>query len=63
MDSGVETPREVSVKEITADTDTRDILERARKMGAERDFDDKFIVDIDSHHVETESWAGNGRVY
>ncbi|MGY9020607.1 MAG: amidohydrolase family protein [Alphaproteobacteria bacterium] len=57
MDSGVETPREVSVKEITADTDTRDILERARKMGAERDFDDKFIVDIDSHHVETESWA------
>ena len=57
MDSGVETPREVSVKEITADTDTRDILARARKMGEERDFDDKFIVDIDSHHVETESWA------
>ena len=57
MDSGVETPREISVKEITADTDTRDILERARKMGKERDFDDKFIVDIDSHHVETESWA------
>ena len=57
MDSGVETPREVSVKEITADTNTRDILERARKMGAERNFDDMYIVDIDSHHVETESWG------
>ena len=40
MDSGVETPRELSVKEITANSDTRDILERARKMGNERNFDD-----------------------
>lgn len=57
MDSGVETPREMSVKEITAETDTRDILDHARKQGVERNFDDVFICDIDSHHVETESWG------
>lgn len=57
MDSGVEAPRENPIKEITAETDTRDILANAKKQGAERDFDNVFIVDIDSHHVETESWG------
>jgi predicted TIM-barrel fold metal-dependent hydrolase len=57
MDSGVDTPREIAVKEITADTDTRDILDHARQMGEQRNFDDVYICDIDSHHVETESWG------
>ena len=53
MDSGVDTPREMSIKEITAETDTREILDHARQQGIERNFDDVFICDIDSHHVET----------
>ena len=57
MDSSVDTPREMSVKEITAETDTRDILDHARQQGIERNFDDVYICDIDSHHVETESWG------
>lgn len=55
MDSGFEAPRELPVKEITTDTDSRDILAHARAR-AERDFGDVFIVDIDSHHMEAESW-------
>ena len=43
MDSGVETPREMPVKEITAETDTRDILDHARQMGEQRNFDDVYI--------------------
>ena len=58
MDSGAEaTPREMPVKEITAETDTRDILDHARQQAEKRNFDDVFIVDFDSHHNETESWA------
>ena len=57
MDSGVDSPRHLPVTEITADTDTRDILDHARQMGEQRNFDDVYICDIDSHHVETESWA------
>src|SRR5690606_559456 len=57
MDSGAETPRQIPVTEITAETDTRDILDHARQQGEVRDFENVFIVDIDSHHVETESWG------
>ena len=58
MDTGVEAVpvRENPVKEITTRTDSRDVLARARKQADERNFDDVFIVDIDSHHTETESW-------
>jgi predicted TIM-barrel fold metal-dependent hydrolase len=56
MDSGVETPREISESEITARSDTREILRLAAEQGEKRKFDDVFIVDIDSHHTETESW-------
>ena len=56
MDSGVETPRQLAIGEITAETDTRDILDHARQQAKERNFDDVFIVDTDSHHTETESW-------
>ena len=53
MDSGVDSPRHLPVTEITADTDTRDILDHARQMGEQRKFDDVYICDIDSHHVES----------
>ena len=48
--------RENPVKEITTYTDSREILAKARRQAEERNFDDVFIVDIDSHHTETESW-------
>ena len=56
MDSGADAPRELAVREITTDTDTRDILAHARQQAKARNFDDVYIVDIDSHHTETESW-------
>ena len=57
MDTGVQAPLEISAKEITVETDTRDILEHARRQGEIRNFENVFICDIDSHHVETESWG------
>ena len=56
MDTGIEPVRENAVREITTYTDSRDVLAKARKQADERNFDDVFIVDIDSHHTETESW-------
>ena len=56
MDTGIEPVRENTVREITTYTDSRDVLAKARKQADERNFDDVFIVDIDSHHTETESW-------
>jgi len=57
MDSGLEPRREIPVRQIDVATDTRDVLARARRQADERDFDDVFIVDMDSHHTESESWA------
>ena len=43
MDTGVQAPLEISAKEITVETDTRDILEHARQQGEKRNFEkDKF---------------------
>ncbi len=56
MDTVDKTPRELPVKEIGTGTDTRDILAQARRQAEVRNFDDVFIVDIDSHHNEAESW-------
>lgn len=56
MDTGIEPVRENTVREITTYTDSRDVLAKARKQADDRNFDDVFIVDIDSHHTETESW-------
>ena len=36
MDSGVEGPRHLPVTEITAETDTRDILDHARQQGVDK---------------------------
>ena len=57
MDSGLEPLRENPVRQIDVSTDTREILARARRQADERNFDDVFIVDMDSHHTESESWA------
>ena len=56
MDTGVERTREHPIKQIDVHTDTRDILAHARQQADKRNFDDVFIVDIDSHHTESESW-------
>lgn len=44
------------VQEVSVYTDTRDLLENARRNAVRRGFDDWFICDIDAHHVETVSW-------
>ena len=54
--SGEESPRRLATQEITTATDSREILAHARRQAAERNLSDYFIVDVDSHHVESESW-------
>jgi predicted TIM-barrel fold metal-dependent hydrolase len=48
------TPR--ATQEITTRTDTREILANARHDTERYGLDDYFIVDVDSHHVELDSW-------
>ena len=45
-----------AVQEITIHTDSREILKNAKKDQQHLDLKDYFIVDVDSHHVETDSW-------
>ena len=52
MDTGVESLREIPIKEITTDTDTRDILAHCRFQGEVNKFDEIVIVDTDAHHME-----------
>lgn len=47
---------ELQVKQIDVYTDTRDILAHAKRQADQRKFEDYFIVDVDSHHMETASW-------
>ena len=56
MDTGVPSSRELPIKQIDVNTDTRDVLAHARKYATKHDFNDVFVVDIDSHHMEIESW-------
>jgi uncharacterized protein len=44
------------VQEITIHTDSRDILAAAVRAQKQFGLKDYFIVDVDSHHVETDSW-------
>jgi predicted TIM-barrel fold metal-dependent hydrolase len=44
-------------QQITIRTDSREILANARRDIARYGLDDYFIVDVDSHHVELDSWA------
>ena len=41
---------------IDARTDSREILSHARQQADARDFDDVFIVDIDSHIDDISAW-------
>ena len=45
MDTGLEPTREIPVKEITTQTDTRDILAHCKFQGEKYNFDDIVIVD------------------
>ncbi|WP_050418961.1 amidohydrolase family protein [Bradyrhizobium tropiciagri] len=61
-DTHIETPttrfaRRHDVQEITIHTDTREILANASKDIARLGLDKYFIVDVDAHHVELDSWA------
>mgnify|MGYP002622329683 CR=1 FL=1 len=44
-------------QEISKFTDTREVLANARRDIARYGLDDYFIVDVDAHHVESESWT------
>lgn len=48
--------RQLSTQEITTTTDSRDILANARRDTEYYGLDDYLIVDVDSHHVELDSW-------
>ena len=49
--------REIGPQQIDVHTDTRDILAHGRMAAARTRPADLFVVDIDSHHVETEFWG------
>lgn len=54
-----EPPRTATARptqEFTTATDTREILANARRDTERYGLDDYFIVDVDSHHVEHDSW-------
>ena len=55
--SGTTVAREHPVQQITTHTDSREILANARRDIARYHLDDYFIVDVDAHHVEFDSWA------
>lgn len=45
------------VQEITIQTDTREILANAKRDTNKYGLDDYFIVDVDAHHLELDSWS------
>ncbi|MHA6801052.1 amidohydrolase family protein [Bounagaea algeriensis] len=53
-DANAAAPRDT--QEITIHTDSREILANARRDTERYGLDDYFIVDVDSHHVELDSW-------
>ena len=57
MDTGMEKSREILVKEIVRNTDTRDILAHAKRQADRRRYSDYVLIDVDAHHFETQSWA------
>ena len=54
---GISSASEHKVQQITTRTDSREILANARRDIARLHLDDYFIVDVDAHHVEFDSWA------
>ena len=57
MDTGIDTPRELPLKELKAGTDTREILAAAKRQALRNKYGDYLVVDVDAHHYETQSWA------
>ena len=55
--NGTHTATEHAVQQITTRTDSREILANARRDIARYHLDDYFIVDVDAHHVEFDSWG------
>jgi predicted TIM-barrel fold metal-dependent hydrolase len=55
--NGVHSATEHKVQQITTRTDSREILANAHGDIARYHLDDYFIVDVDAHHVEFDSWA------
>ncbi len=47
---------ESPIKPIDVYTDTRDILAHAKRQADANKYEDYLIVDVDSHHTETNSW-------
>jgi len=54
--NGTAAAREHPVQQITTHTDSREILANARRDIARYHLEDYFIVDVDAHHVEFDSW-------
>jgi predicted TIM-barrel fold metal-dependent hydrolase len=57
VSSGASTARDHTVQQITTRTDSREILANAHRDIARLHLDDYFIVDVDAHHVEFDSWS------
>jgi uncharacterized protein len=57
VSGSVSTAREHAVQQITTRTDSREILANAHRDIARLHLDDYFIVDVDAHHVEFDSWS------
>jgi predicted TIM-barrel fold metal-dependent hydrolase len=56
----IESPKtveELRWQEADAATDTRDLLDHAKRDAISRGLNDWFVVDVDAHHMETVSWA------
>jgi predicted TIM-barrel fold metal-dependent hydrolase len=57
MDTGIERTREIPIKQMERNTDTRDQLAHAARYARDKRLQDYFIVDVDSHLFENQSWA------
>src|SRR6202167_486644 len=55
--NGVHSATEHKVQQITTRTDSREILANAHRDIARYHLDDYFVVDVDAHRVEFDSWA------
>ncbi len=44
------------IPKIDTTSDTREILDHARRQARHRNYQDLVVVDVDSHHTETASW-------
>lgn len=58
MDSGFDKTRGSDLKPPHArGMDTREMLAHARRQSEKRKLDDYYIVDVDAHHYENQSWS------